>query len=523
MSVCYLACEPPLAAVIRDCKHFATMDVREVHFPITASDINIEILVAGPSIRNLKRLAATICDWNLPPVTLFVLDEDRYTEKVEELSHHPRVGRSVFFCKNTTESLKTGLDEVYGYHCKRRALNIDNSISGNFCTNNVSPRWLFQSMMEHLDEYIYFKDADSRFLAVSQYLVGKTQNKDAQDVLGKRDFDFFDQQHAQDAYDDERKIATGELTELYKEEEILYEGKPTWVASRKLPLHTRSHYLAGTFGLSRDITDEKQLHQALERNHSRMQSELMLAKNLQDTLIQQAVPTFVTSDGNTTQLEVATKYVPSFHLSGDFFSVTKTHNGGAAIIIADVMGHGVRSAMVTAMIQIAVQQLAEYATQPAEFMTRLNKILQRGMQPSGQAMFATAAYCYIDLENCQLNYVQAGARHGIYIPADDSSVATGFRKDTICPALGLLPDTHYLETSEPLSPGDEIMLYTDGIEEAAQGEDEYGEQRMIDFLAAHRSDQLPDMLNSLLATVQEFTHSPELEDDVCLIALRIPD
>lgn len=521
MAVCYISCDPTLVSVIETYEKFTGMEVREVNFPITAADINIEILVAGPSIRNLKRLAATVCDWNLPPVTLFILEDERYTEKVEELSHHPRVGRAVFFCKDNPESLKAGLEEVTHYHVKRQSLDIDNSISGNFCTNNVSPRWLFQTMMEHLDEYIYFKDADSRFLAVSQYLVDKCKQQDAQDVLGKCDFNFFDQQHAQDAYDDERKIALGELKELYKEEKIHHDGVHAWVASRKLPLHTRSHYLAGSFGLSRDITEEKLLHQELERNHERMQSELMLARNLQDTLIQQAVPNFTTPD-NQAQLEVATKYVPSFHLSGDFFSVTKTANGGAAILIADVMGHGVRAAMVTAMIQIAVQQLAEFAAHPADFMSRLNKILQRGMQPSGQTMFATAAYCYLDLESRELRYVQAGARHGIFVPTENSRQAEGFEKNNICPALGLLPDTQYLENTIPLSPGDEVMLYTDGIAEAALGEAEYSEQRMMDFLSKHRNEQLPEMLEGLLKAVQDFTQSNDLEDDVCLIALRIP-
>ena len=191
-------------------------------------------------------------------------------------------------------------------------------------------------------------------------------------------------------------------------------------------------------------------------------------------------------------------------------------------MIADVMGHGVRAAMVTAMIQIAVQQLSDFVTQPAEFMTRLNEILHHGMQPSGQMMFATAAYCYLDLECNTLSYVQAGARHGIFIPSNDSEQAHGFEKDKISPALGLLPQTTYAESSKALSPGDEIMLYTDGIAEAALGDVEYSEQRMTDFLTGHRNEQLPAMLEGLLGAVQEFTQKQELEDDVCLIALRIP-
>jgi sigma-B regulation protein RsbU (phosphoserine phosphatase) len=273
--------------------------------------------------------------------------------------------------------------------------------------------------------------------------------------------------------------------------------------------------------MSRDITKEKELHQKLEQKHERMQAELVLARNLQDTLIQQRAPIFLNSEGCNT-LEIATKYIPSFHLSGDFCSIVKTAEGGAAILMVDIMGHGVRAAMVTAMIQIAVHQLSDYASQPAEFMTRLNDIMQRTIQPSGQTMFATAAYHYIDLEAKQLTYVQAGARHGIHVPANNSKSASIFNSISISPALGLLPGTHYMEASTQLEPRDEIRLYTDGIVEAATGDGEYSETRLVDFRINHRRDKLSDMIDALLQLVKEFTQTTKLDDDVCLIALRIP-
>jgi sigma-B regulation protein RsbU (phosphoserine phosphatase) len=301
------------------------------------------------------------------------------------------MGRSIFFCKDTTESISKGLGQTHAFYTTRESLHFENTFSGNFSTNNISPRWLFQTMMEQLDEYIYFKDSDSKFLAVSRYLTESCGKSEPSEVLGLSDQDLFDEQHAKEAYLDERKIATGELKELYKEEQIIKNGKAVWVASRKLPLHTRSNFLAGSFGLSRDVTVEKELHRQLEENHERMQSELLLARNLQATMMQQSVPIFKDANG-LNQLDITTKYIPSFHLSGDFYSIIKTEDGGLAVLVADVMGHGVRAAMVTAMIQIAVQQLNEYAHQPAEFMNRLNQMMQRTMQPSGQIMFTTAAY-----------------------------------------------------------------------------------------------------------------------------------
>ena len=88
-------------------------------------------------------------------------------------------------------------------------------------------------------------------------------------------------------------------------------------------LFTKSHRIAGSFGLSRDITREKVLHDKLEQNHERMQSELLLAKNLQTKLMQQKIPQLLKEDG-TVAVTISSKYIPSFHLSGDFYSVNQT-------------------------------------------------------------------------------------------------------------------------------------------------------------------------------------------------------
>ena len=235
MPICYIGCNAPTAQQIISTPEFSGQTVLEVEFPITATSLQIDLLIVGPKIDHLIRLAATISDWNIPPAALLILPEATFAKEVENLSHHPRVGRSIFFCKDTAESVQLGLKQIYAFHCKRASLELDNSLSGNFNLNNISPRWLFQTMMEHLDEYIYFKDNNSRFLAVSRYLVESCGKSDPSEIIGQTDFEFFDAEHAQEAYEDERKIATGELKELNKEEHILKEGEHVWVASRKLP------------------------------------------------------------------------------------------------------------------------------------------------------------------------------------------------------------------------------------------------------------------------------------------------
>ncbi|HAV13861.1 MAG TPA: hypothetical protein DCX06_10290 [Opitutae bacterium] len=520
MAICHLACDESQQRLIQDCALFHESDIREIELPITGQTVEIDLLIAGSGITNFIDLAATISDWNIPPATLFIIKDEVYADLSNRLHYHPRIGRSIFHCRaSSTTAILEGLKACHQFYTERSKIAFVNSASGHYTTNNISPRWLFQTLMEHLDEYIYFKDTDSKFLAVSRYLTESCGKKSPSEILGLRDFDLFDSAHSKEAYQDERKIALGEIHELYKEEKVIHNGHVTWVATRKLPLHTRSNYLAGSFGLSRDITKSKDLHDKLEEAHERMHSELLLARKMQESSMQQSIPLFNASSGSS-KLEIATHYRPSFHLSGDFYSISKAEDGNAMILIADVMGHGVRAAMVTAMIQLAVQQLSDLSNQPSLYMARLNEMLHHTIQSAGQILFATAAYCYIDLNNNQLSYVQAGGNHGLHL-SKAKHRCNKFNGTTIAPALGLLPNSEYISNEIDLNPGDEIILYTDGIIEASNGRSDFGERSLQDFFTNNQIDQLDDKMDRLLSSLEQFTGSKQLEDDLCLIGLRI--
>lgn len=522
MSLCHLACDESQQRLITDCALFKEHSLVELKLPITGSKAQIDLLIAGTKISNFIDLAATISDWNMPPVALFIIPAQDYEVVAEKLHFHPRVGRSIFACNaESVESIQNGLKACHEFYHKRAAIKFTNAVSSNYTTDNISPRWLFQSLMEHLDEYIYFKDKDSKFLAVSNYLVTQCGKKHPQEVLGLSDFDLFDSKHSKEAFIDENKLASGEICELSKEELVEVDGDLTWVASRKLPLRTRSKYLAGSFGLSRNITQQKDMRDRLEASNERMQAELLLARKMQETLMRQNIPPFSKSK-NQCGLEISTKYAASFHLSGDFYSIIKTDENHAAILIADVMGHGVRAAMVTAMIQLAVHQLCDYFSQPKEYMQHLNNMLHNSIKSAGQTIFATAAYCYIDLRSKQMTYVQAGGSHGIFVPGNATTQKPrAFDSSNICPALGLLPETRYMESTIELNVGDEVLLYTDGIIEASLGEEEYGEARLTQFLIDHQQDNVSEMMNFLVSEVSNFTKSDQLDDDMCMIGLKV--
>ena len=125
-------------------------------------------------------------------------------------------------------------------------------------------QYLLLMLMENLPDFVYFKDKDSRFIAVSRSLA-RRQGVPPHEMRGKTDFDLFTEEHARAAFEDEQRIIrTGEPMLDKEEKETWPDGTVTWVSSTKLPLRDAAGCIVGTFGISRDITQRKQQGEALQ-------------------------------------------------------------------------------------------------------------------------------------------------------------------------------------------------------------------------------------------------------------------
>ncbi len=127
-------------------------------------------------------------------------------------------------------------------------------------------KFLLATLLDTVPDSVYFKDADSRFIRISRSCGDKFGLDDPNDAIGKSDADFFSSEHAQKALADERQIMeTGEpiLAEIEQE---TYEGdRITWCSTTKVPLRDKSGKVMGTFGISRDVTEQIQAEQELAR------------------------------------------------------------------------------------------------------------------------------------------------------------------------------------------------------------------------------------------------------------------
>ena len=144
---------------------------------------------------------------------------------------------------------------------------------------------LLTTLMENLPDKIYFKDKASRFVLVNRAKLAKHGLTDMAQMMGKTDFDFFPEERAQQAFDDEQRIMrTGEPLEDQEEKDVWPDGRETWVSTTKLPLLDESGRVVGTFGLSRDITEHKQRAQLLAVQYA-VTLQLAESRTLEEALI----------------------------------------------------------------------------------------------------------------------------------------------------------------------------------------------------------------------------------------------
>jgi len=129
-------------------------------------------------------------------------------------------------------------------------------------------RYLIDALLKNIPDHIYFKDRDSRFLRVNSAQAKMFGSTDPDQIIGKTDFDFFSEEHARQAFEDEQTIILTGQPVIKEEKETWTDRQDSWVYTTKVPLYDNDGKIVGTFGISRDITRRKKAEEELaaERN-----------------------------------------------------------------------------------------------------------------------------------------------------------------------------------------------------------------------------------------------------------------
>lgn len=134
----------------------------------------------------------------------------------------------------------------------------------------IKDRSLLRVLMDHIPDPIYFKDSQGRFMRINRAAAMKFGLNDPQQAIGKSDFDFYTSEHAQVAFYDEQQILhTGQAMVAKEECETLPNRPAVWVVTTRLPIRDEMEAVIGTFGISRDITEKKNVEIALQKSEER--------------------------------------------------------------------------------------------------------------------------------------------------------------------------------------------------------------------------------------------------------------
>ena len=253
----------------------------------------------------------------------------------------------------------------------------------------------------------------------------------------------------------------------------------------------------------------RQLEQQVTLGQIKLQAhdaELKTAHEIQAHLLPREIP-------QVKPFQIACAWEPARSVGGDYFDVLTLGPAQLGICIADVSGKGITAALLMANLQAAVRAFAPGSTGPGALCRKLNEVLCGSIAPG---KFVTFFYGVIDGENLILRFENAGHSSPIVLRGDDAKILT--EGGTV---LGLFPKACYEERHFALRSGDCLLLTTDGVTEAANGDDEeFRNERVIASARAARSLGAQGIRTRILEDVTRFCKG-NFDDDASLIVVTV--
>ncbi|HUB87074.1 MAG TPA: SpoIIE family protein phosphatase [Verrucomicrobiae bacterium] len=294
---------------------------------------------------------------------------------------------------------------------------------------------------------------------------------------------------------------------------LYYEGSVEDITERK---HAEDQIRRTTGELSRSREESRARNLLMEEN-------LKTAREIQQAMLPQQYPAFPKNvPAEQSAFQFAHRYEAAETVSGDFFSISALSDTEAGVLICDVAGHGVRAALVTAMIRALAEELKPLAREPGMFLRKLNSDLGVILKSTGSPMLTTAFYVVADSKTGIMRYANAGHPKPLLLRRSENRVetltnASGHSQ----PALGLFEEPPYETTETRLAPGDCLMLFTDGLYEMQGANEElYSQQRLMVDVEGLIQKPAGELFDALLELIRVFSITHEFEDDVCLVGME---
>ncbi len=263
-------------------------------------------------------------------------------------------------------------------------------------------------------------------------------------------------------------------------------------------------------------------HELWEKN-AIMEEDLEMARELQMAFLPSHFPTI---PKGVSEAASAVRFSSVFHptnsVGGDFYNIIRISDTAVGIFICDVMGHGVRAALVTAMMRALGEQLGEATDDPGTLLTQMNRQLRVILQQLETTLFATACFVIVDVATGRLTFANAGHPDPLLVRSLSGNVdiiGDGLKHG---PALGLIDGICYRTHELTVNAGDRILLFTDGLFEVENAKAQsFSESRLRNVIRRRARLPLSKLVQDVSLEIEDFAQNQAFTDDVCLVGMEI--
>ena len=258
-----------------------------------------------------------------------------------------------------------------------------------------------------------------------------------------------------------------------------------------------------------------QLNQELMRRNRELEQGMEMALRLHEALLPQQYP-------RVKNVSFSHKYAPAEAIGGDFFQLSCMEDGRAIVFIADVSGHGIRAALITAIVKTVIDYINPNDKTPSEVLKDFNSRFRSVLGPMTPQIYATGVLLMVDGENRRVAAACAGHPSPLHISKEAMTAEPLLGLDEYGPALGFLSDPEYPTVVKDVGAGDIILGFTDGVFEVLNEQREMFGLRRLQALVADNARLVPrDLIQRIISETEEFIGSAKRPDDICIVAVEL--
>ena len=268
------------------------------------------------------------------------------------------------------------------------------------------------------------------------------------------------------------------------------------------------------------VTIEKAIEQIeyvhqMQKEHSQLESlkgDLAIACEIQQAILPRVFPPF---PEDSDKLDIAASMTPAKDVGGDFYDFFRIDDDRIGFVIADVSGKGIPAAIFMAVSRTLIRATGVRGVSPADCLTYSNKLLAA---ESVDCMFVTVFYGIFNLKTGEISYCNAGHNPPYILKRGGAVEVLPMSQD---PMVGAIDGIEYHGATLQLDHGDSLVMFTDGVTEAMNAQnEEFGEERLEDTLAEVTMHNCQQIVEAIKADVAAFVGDAEQSDDITVLALK---